>query len=410
MPLSTGLLLLFFAGALLVITVAAAANVQQQQQQNRLDHLHHDHQNHNADSQNYSILWKTPSLTSGHNSTFGTPSLLLDLVAVLAADTITNASTLCVLSAETGELLWSSKTSFIIAASGWVAAGRAANDTPAFFAGTDRSIIAFDAYKGSVLWVHEFPVVQEVPAHPTYQDGMLIYVCENGEDSSPVTALDAATGFVLWTTEDVGFTLVWPTGVGLLVYCGYDLTTHDIGLYARRKDGSIAWSVHGLYSTVLNNNPNLDVGAAGVFMYSKGLNDTRIITLFDTETGVQQWNITDAGGIDDYDTFTWGGAFYRLISLTPITHFMIQSIATDRTVLWTSYFDTTDDNQNILVGGGAVMAVGQLANEIVAFDVGDGKLLWRLPVFQPNDGSISDSGILYFGDGAGFMYAVAIRP
>lgn len=329
-------------------------------------------------------------------------------------DLDTNVSSVVLLHARTGQQIWRTDTAFVAANSGWITQG-ATERGPAVFAGTAQSILAFRLSDGKQLWEHTFPP-QQVPAHSTYFQGLVLFTCENGINSTAITALDANTGAVQWTTPDIAYTILWATTSNVFVYCSYDKNRANnsrIGPVARDRNGKLVWSHYNETSTDLNNNPNFVAGSSNnIYMYSKPAQNNPLMTMIEADTGNEKWALPlpdfAPGPVDDYDQYAWDSRLFRLICVNKTT-FMVQAISEAKVTLWTSFFPSTDPNWILLVGGGTVLIFGQTVNEIRALDANHGGAMWVLGgVDQPQDGAVAEDGLMFYGDGHGYFYAIQL--
>lgn len=374
------------------------------------------------------VFWTTP-VFGGVNATFGDPTVFtmtttsgkLRCLTVYVCEPNATA-TLLVLNVRNGAVVWQRPVNTTLPqASGWIAAGQGG-----LFAGTATGVAAFDAATGDSLWEYTLPSANVVPAHTTYAAGRVFFTFENGHKSGSFTILNATTGALLYVAKgEVAITLPWivNAGAGGVAYCAYNASYppgQRVAVVLRSFSGVLRWAHRGLQHAPpgLWDNPNLDVDSKGrsVFMYSKINNDLRVITSFDSITGAVQWTLPSNFSIVDYDTYAWGGNFYRLFTVSP-TAMQIQRVWRHGHIKWTTQFNCTDPNAILLVDGGGVFVFGLNTNQILGFEGEHGRPLWSIlppnpSVWQPTTGitdKVDGHSVLMWGSGTGRFHAVLWR-
>lgn len=365
------------------------------------------------------VLWRT-HLTTTNNATFGTPTPYghgdAAVVIVFVVDTVANTTHLCAIQAYSGAVLWKIPTPNMEAFSGWADVGGTANGTQLVFAGVSDGVLAVSLDSGDLVWRYTTNTSYGVSAHPTYFNGLVVFTFENGPDSSPLFAVNATTGAMMWTSDDQAFSKIWVLPhQKLIVYMSYNVSAFPlhtgVAVVARTWTGAIEWALRDLPTTGLNNNPNLDVDAEGtaVLMYSKPAETYRFISMLSATTGEVAWNLPTLGEVPDYDTYAYNGSFYRLVSFANGTGFHVERVGLKGDIVWSSVLISVDMNAILLVGGTGVFAFCPDDNVVFAFDVATGDSLWSLDVGGPTDGYVSEENVLYFGDMYGIFNAVVVN-
>ncbi len=365
------------------------------------------------------VLWASNVVGSTTNASFGTPTPFfannITGVLVLGGDENTLHTSLFCFDAATGHVRWNLSMPFVESASGWVAVGQNSSGATLAFAGTREGVVAVDIATGRTMWRYRSPQHNDVSAHPTYFGGKIYVAFEDGNASAPLAVVDATTGAQLALLERA-FTKVWALPLqSLVVYIAFQPNpppgTTGISLIARElSDQQLRWRVDNLFSTELNNNPNLDVDdlGNGVYMYSRYNDTLRYITLFDSATGAMQWNFSTVGPVADYDTFAWDGYYYQIVSQYSQTSFLVEKISSqDARRVWVSEVVCSDMNAILLVGGGGVFLFAPDTNQVIAISSDSGTPLWTYDITGPWDGETYGNA-LYFGDSTGTFHALCV--
>jgi outer membrane protein assembly factor BamB len=166
-------------------------------------------------------------------------------------------------------------------------------------------------------------------------------------------------------------------------------------------------------------NPNLDVDNAGVavFMYAKLSIGSRRVVKFDAATGAVLWSLPTEGHVADYDTYAFGGNFFRLVSSSDEQSVYVEKFSTqreNRSPSWTVAVPCADMSAILLVGGETatptVAVFGLNAGEVWGLAKAGEELLWCVRDLEGlSTGLIVSKGTaLLFGYGGGLFARLAI--
>ena len=262
------------------------------------------------------------------------------------------------------QLAWSASLTGTIYATPIVAGGRL------YIGGGDGKMHAFDAITGAEVWASKKQGIFYVDS-ATYADGLIfasaIY--------SPLTAFNATTGKVVWTSSVVSDLRAPATVVGHTLYAG----AFDGTLYAlETATGAVLWSAPG-GCCVFDQAPV--VSGRRVFQ----MRTDATLTAYNTSDGTQLWSVSD------FAVGTMAAVDGKLIfGHTP--NIVARDQATGA-LLWTAPVYGTADTGSPAVADGLIFAESTLS-DLVALDENTGAVVWTAPSRSPWGPSVAN-GIVY---------------
>lgn len=252
------------------------------------------------------------------------------------------------------------------------------------YVGSNNAVTAFDAFTGKLAWEHKF-VGSGVPARPTFANDRVLFVVENGGNSTPFTALDWATGEVVFHTKWLATSRIWYTA-GLLAYVSQPSAKNTTAyIIARNATGDFpeVWGLESSKTFVVSSITGFDKSpmlamltppneiSVAVISPSTGnvyglVNFSSATNNFDFTTGRDHFFTIESYGAPKYANSTLSG--FRLI---------------DSNLDWSINITAGSPNLAPAANMDRSFIVAQASEAILVFDEYSGDLAWNRTFANP---------------------------
>ncbi len=215
--------------------------------------------------------------------------------------------------------------------------------------------------------------------------GGVVYV---GSENGSMYALNAANGKVGWRV-DVGHVSSTPAVANGVVY----VSTASPVVAMKASTGEVLWRFYTYYGS-FHSSP---VVANGVVYVAS--NSTAIVYALDAATGAELWSFHSSNRIDSSPAVVDG-----VVYIASFDGYLYALDAANGTELWRFAAGTSSSSPAVADG---VVYLGTYYDGLLAIDAATGAELWRNPLAGNIFGSAAvANGVVYVGSGNGYLYAV----